>query len=138
MKYNTYPLIGLSGKAVKKLPEILDKAGYKDRYRITAYGELAIHSTVTRVRKFLEEAENAVHEEDGYLVTVRQTAYRQMWISKKEAATLKDAYNKAIEISENGGGIDNDPEYAVACPADSPIYGSQSYRSKKFVEYTPY
>lgn len=53
MKMNNYPLYGLSDEAKKKLPEILNREGYKGRYKIDVLG-FAINSTSQKVSKLCQ------------------------------------------------------------------------------------
>jgi len=140
MKYNAYSLNGLSLKAREKLPEVLEANGYKDRYEFinrNAGTSLLINSTAPKVSVLFEKAENLAHGEEGHLITIKETAYTQVWIPASGAKSMKNAYKKAFEMVENGLAVDKDPEVAVACPADVPIYGAESYREDFFLEYIP-
>lgn len=122
MKYNSYPLTGLSKEAIQKLPEVLDTAGYAGRYSLGDYG-LSINSTVGKVSEFFRLAENAAHGEEGHLVTAKQTLYAQVWIPGTKAASMKASFEAVQDALRNGTPIVySDPKVEVACPAFGPIY----------------
>ena len=54
-----YPLTGLSPKAIKCLPEVLDKAGYAGKYELHAErNTILIATTAGMIRKFYLQAES--------------------------------------------------------------------------------
>lgn len=112
-KYNNYSLEALSEKAKEKLPEALDELGYKDRYEIIN-GYLRINSIMSKVEKAFLLAEEKAHGEPGYLIRLKKESFAELWVSKEEAATIKDAYKVAFEAMENGYPVDNDPVFRVA------------------------
>lgn len=112
-KFNNYTLESLSKKAIEKLPEALDELGYKDRYEIIN-GYLRINSIMSKVEKAFLLAEEKAHGEPGYLMRLRKESFAELWVSKEEAATIKDAYKVAFASVENGYPVDNDPIFSVA------------------------
>ena len=112
-KYNNYSLEKLSPKAKEKLPEALDELGYKDRYEIQN-NYLRINSIMSKVEKAFLLAEEKAQGEQGYLIRLKKESFAELWISKDEAANIKDAYKIAFEAMENGYPVENDPVFSVA------------------------
>lgn len=127
-KYNSYSLDMLSKKAIEKLPEVLDEMGYSGRYQLSE-SYLQINSTWQVVSKVFHRAEELAHDEEGYLVKLKQVSFSEIWIPKTEAGSLKEAYQKALEHAENGYPINRDPEYAVGSAEDG------GYRQEWELEY---
>lgn len=93
---------GMSQKGMQCLPDVLDEMGYAGRYNIDpAWLTLSIDSTSPIIRKAMEEAENRVHEEKGYMMMVRVASYSQVWVPESKAATVEDARKAAIEMADD-------------------------------------
>lgn len=68
-----YPLTGLSPKAIKCLPEVLDKAGYAGKYELHAERNIIlIATTAGMIRKFYLQAESKAQGEPGRLITIKK------------------------------------------------------------------
>lgn len=130
-KWNTYYLEQLSAGAKEKLPEVLEKMGYKGRFKIAMDGHcLTIRSTFAVVSRAFQEAENLAHGERGHLIKIKQTSHATLWVPESEAKTLKEAYQKALQEVDNGWPVEDNPETAVGCSMDG--YG---YREEWELEY---
>ncbi len=130
-KWNTYSLEWLSAGAKEKLPEVLEKMGYKGRFKIANDRYcLAIRSTFSVVSRAFQEAENLTHEERGHLIQIKQTAYSTLWIPESEAKTLKEAYQTAINAVDNGWPVEKNPETSVGCSVDG-----EGFREEWELEY---
>ena len=113
-RYNVYSLKGISTKAKNLLPVVLDEMGYQGRYSMEIEKEyLSINSVFPVVEKAFLTAEERAQGEEGYLIRLQKKSYSELWVSKKEAPSLNDAYRIALAAAENGYPIDRDPEFAV-------------------------
>lgn len=124
-----YPLTGLSPKAIRCLPEVLDKAGYAGKYELHAEcNTILIATTVGMIRKFYLQAESKAQGEPGRLITIKKTSYSQLWIPETEADTLLSAYVEAFSHVENGWPVESDEKVEVTGIEDN------SYWDKEDVE----
>lgn len=124
-----YSLTGLTPKAIKCLPKVLDEAGYAGKYELhPEYDTILIASTAGMVKKFYLQAESKAQDEPGRLITIKKTSYSRIWIPETEADTLLSAYLEAFSHVENGWPVDNDEEIEVTGIEDN------SYWNKADVE----
>lgn len=118
MKMLNYQLTDMSADGKAALPKVLDEMGYTERYVISDFG-ISINSNAAVLSRAIKKAEDIAHKVPGHLVCIRQTTYSKVWIPESEAATQKDAYQKAIDMVSNGWKVDNDPEISVKEPFDN-------------------
>lgn len=124
-------LTGITREALKVLPKVLDDAGYAGKYEVNEdFLSLRISTTASKAKKFLMEAENQAHKEPGRLITIRKTAYSQIWIPETEAADQMHAYLAAFEHAENGWPVENDETFEVTGIEDNWYWDKNSIETR--------